>query len=340
MRFTTTPEQDLSRAALRELLRAQCTPSAVRAAWASDNGRVPGLWQRLAEIGLIGLLAPETVGGAGLSEIELILLLEETGRAALPEPVVEIAAVAIPLLAALTDDERARELLTRATAGEAIVAVAFEASPYVLGAHEADAFVVERATEIHLVPRAQVRLTPRISVDRSRRLSCVDFAASASTRIAHGLVAERLLAEAFNRAALATAAQLVGLGAQLVEITVEFVKTREQFGRPIGAFQAVKHQLVDAHLALAFAQPLVQRAAHSLATQDGASAVHVSSAKALASEAALLAARKALQLHGAIGYSYEHDLQLWMKRIWALAAAFGDAAWHHDRVAKHILGGP
>ena len=339
MRFSTTPEQELSRSALRELLRAQCTPSALRAAWTSDTGRIPGLWQRLAEIGLIGLLAPEAAGGAGLSEIELVLLLEETGRAALPEPVVEVAAVAVPLLAALPADERAARLLERTSAGDAAVAMAFEANPYVLGAETADTFIVERAAEIHLLPRAQVSLTPVVSVDRARRLSRVEYTTSNSTSIARGIVAKRLLAAAFDRAALATAAQLVGLGAQLIELTVEFVKTREQFGKPIGSFQTVKHQLVDAHLALAFARPLVERAAHSLATRDEASAVHVSSAKAFASEAAALAARKALQLHGAIGYSYEHDLHLWMKRVWALAAAFGDAAWHRDRVASSILGG-
>jgi alkylation response protein AidB-like acyl-CoA dehydrogenase len=125
---------------------------------------------------------------------------------------------------------------------------------------------------------------------------------------------------------------------RLIEVTVEYAKTRRQFGQPIGAFQAVKHQLADAYLGIAFARPLVHRAAYSMAHADSARAVHASAAKAAASDAASRAARVALQVHGAIGYSFEHDLHLWMKRIWALGAAWGDAISHRTRIADHLLG--
>src|SRR5439155_26410495 len=142
-----------------------------------------------------------------------------------------------------------------------------------------------------------------------------------------------------DRAALATAAELCGLGQHLIAVTVEYVKVRRQFGSPVGSFQAVKHMLADAHLGIEFARPVVYRAAWSMARGRPDRSVHVSMAKAMASEAALRAARAALQCHGAIGYSFEYDLHLWMKRVWALAAAWGDAAWHRARVASAVLDG-
>jgi alkylation response protein AidB-like acyl-CoA dehydrogenase len=116
------------------------------------------------------------------------------------------------------------------------------------------------------------------------------------------------------------------------------VKARHQFGKPVGSFQAVKHHLADALVAIEMAAPAVYRAAYSLAHGDAERSTHASMAKALASEAAQLVARKALQCHGAIGYAFENDLHMWMKRAWALSAAWGDAAWHRERVARAIFG--
>jgi alkylation response protein AidB-like acyl-CoA dehydrogenase len=120
-------------------------------------------------------------------------------------------------------------------------------------------------------------------------------------------------------------------------MTVGYAKERHQFGVPIGSFQAVKHHLADVALALEFARPLVYRAAWSIARGDDARSVYVGMAKARASEAALVAGRVALQVHGAIGYTTEYDLHLFMKRAWALAASWGDATWHGDRVGRAIL---
>ena len=142
-----------------------------------------------------------------------------------------------------------------------------------------------------------------------------------------------------ERATLAAAAQLVGLAQQMLEMSVAYVGQREQFGKPVGSFQAVKHHLADAALRLEFARPCVHRAAWVLANDPAHVQVAVSLAKAQASEAALLAARKALQVHGAIGYTVEYDLHMWMKRAWALAAAWGDAAWHRNRVKDALLNG-
>jgi alkylation response protein AidB-like acyl-CoA dehydrogenase len=131
-------------------------------------------------------------------------------------------------------------------------------------------------------------------------------------------------------ATVAAAAQLVGLGQRMLDMTVGYVKERKQFGVPVGSFQAVKHHLANAHKELAFARPPVWRAASTLEP------LHVSMAKAMASDAASFAGRQALQCHGAIGYTVEYDLHRYLKQTWVLARSFGDAAWHRDRIAKEL----
>ncbi len=130
--------------------------------------------------------------------------------------------------------------------------------------------------------------------------------------------------------ALAAAAQLLGLGRRMLDMTVDYVKNRKQFGVPVGSFQAVKHQLADSHKELAFARPAVWRAGVTRTARD------ISMAKAMASDAASFVARRALQCHGAIGYTVEYDLARYLKQTWVLARAHGDAAWHRDRIAKEL----
>jgi alkylation response protein AidB-like acyl-CoA dehydrogenase len=223
-------------------------------------------------------------------------------------------------------------------AGEAILAVQLEGAPYVTGADGADVLLVERSGEVHAVERASFTVERRRSIDGSRRLAHVVWSPSAATCIAEGERAAAVLAEASDRGAMACAAQLIGLGRAMIEAAVGYVKARHQFGKPVGSFQAVKHHLADAFVAIEMAAPTVYRAAYSLAHRDVDRSMHVSMAKALASDAASLVARKTLQCHGAIGYAFENDLHLWMKRAWALSAAWGDAAWHRDRVGRAIFG--
>jgi len=145
-----------------------------------------------------------------------------------------------------------------------------------------------------------------------------------------------LAAAAVDRAALGAAATLLGLAETLITLAATYAGEREQFGKPIGSFQAVKHHLANALLRLEFARPAVYRAAHSLATAAPDRSRDVSMAKVFASDAGLLAARVGLQVHGAIGYTWEHDLHLFMKPAWSLAAAYGDAAWHRGRVGRAL----
>jgi alkylation response protein AidB-like acyl-CoA dehydrogenase len=316
--FAYSEDQLAFRDAVRDLLTDRCPPSAVRAAWDAPSPWDRGRWAALAEMGVPGLAVAEAHGGLGLAEVDLVLLLEEAGAAALPEPLVETA-----LLAPLLPDE----WQARIAGGEALVAAAPAGATHVAGAADADLVLV--GTEGY-APPADAEAQP--SVDGARRL----------VRTAEVTAGERVLTlqrDPFDHAALGTAATLVGLARHLVEVTVAYATERHQFGQPIGGFQAVKHHLADAHLAVEFAAPAVDRAAWSLATAQPTVARDVSMAKAMAGDAAERAARTALQVHGAIGYTFESDLHLWMKRVWALAPAWGDAAWHRARVAAAVIDG-
>ncbi len=218
-----------------------------------------------------------------------------------------------------------------------MIAVGLAHAPYVSLAGSADLFILQRGDELHAVEARDVSLTAQPSVDGSRRLASVAWSPGPATCIASGEAARRAAARAFDRGALATSAVLVGLARQLLDLTVEYAKVRHQFGKPIGSFQAVKHHLANALVAVEMARPMVLHAAYALTSGDPEAPVHVSMAKARASDAALVTARAALQCHGAIGYAVEHDLHLWMKRAWALASEWGDAAWHRARVGAVIL---
>ncbi len=344
MRFAFSEEQRELARTLRALLERECPPARVRAAWDAPDGLVPGLTARLGEMGITGMLAPEAHGGLGLGEVDLVLALEELGRAAVPGPVAETAAVAVPLLRDL-GGALAERWLPDAAAGRATVVVAHEGQALVDGAAAADLVLVVRDEALHALPRAGAGAgagagptwTVEKSVDGARRIArLAGGPLRDDSKVAEGVPAVAAMSAAFDRAALAAAAQLIGLGRRMLELTVEYVKVRKQFERPIGSFQAVKHHLADAVMALEFAAPMVYRAADSVARGDVERALHVSAAKAMASDAAELAAAKALQCHGAIGYAFEYDLHLWMKRSWALARSHGDSAWHRARVATAL----
>ena len=329
MHFQFTEDALLFRAAVRELLDKECPAAHVRAMWESETGRSPELWEKLVEMGVVGLTAPSEHGGLGLDEVDLVLILEESGRAALPEPLVETTAVGLPLLR----DVGALDRLPRG----GIVAVGLDAFPHVTDAHVADLLVLQRDDELHALTRDAVEIMPQPSLDRARRLFTVVWTPIETTRVAFSEDVRGVAARAFDRGALAVAAQLLGVADRLIELAADYAREREQFGKPIGSFQAVKHHLANALLALEFARPVTYRAAYSVAHDHPDRSVHVSMAKSYASDAATLAARTALQVHGAIGYTWEHDLHLWMKRAWALAAAWGDASWHRERVAQAVL---
>jgi alkylation response protein AidB-like acyl-CoA dehydrogenase len=324
MRFGFGEDQIAFRDAVRDLLTKAAGPDTLRAAWESPLGWDPALWSQLAEMGVLGLLAPESAGGLGLTEIDLVLILEEAGRAALPGPLVEHAAVAIPARADT-------EWIAAATAGQTVVTAAPSATPNVAFGADADLVLAACNGAVVALPRAaRTVLDAPVSVDRSRRFAALTF--EDATPLPRVDVA---LFEA--RGAAATAAVLCGLAAHLIEATAAYVKERHQFGVPVGSFQAVKHHLSNALIALEHARPATYCAAWSIATHQPTLARDASFAKAYANEAAATAARVALQCHGAIGYTFEHDLHLWLKRVWSLQHAWGTTAEHRNRVADYLL---
>jgi alkylation response protein AidB-like acyl-CoA dehydrogenase len=272
-----------------------------------------------------------------MDEVDAVLLFEEMGRAALPEPVVETAAVAAPLLAELGDAELAGRWLEPIARGEAVVAVTDAASPLVSDAHVASLLLLFHGDEVHAVDPAEAALERQPANDPSRRLFAVDWSPCAATRVAAGEAGRALQAAAFDRGALACAAEQLGVADRLVWMAAAYASQRHQFGVPIGSFQAVKHMLADVKVALEYARPVVHRAAWSVASSRPGRALHVSMAKVTASESATRAARAALQVHGAIGYTWEQDLHIWMRRAWSLEQAFGRNDFHRRRIEQAVL---
>ncbi len=337
MEFNFSEDQRLLQETVRDFLQGECPVEFVRAQWQTETGRSPEFWAKLAEIGVPGLLVPEAHGGLGMDEIDLVLVMFELGRAALAEPVVPTAAVAVPLLRDLDDQDLAKAWLPKIAAGEAIVAVGQPTSPLVAEAHVADLLILRHGDALYAVPSADAQLEAQRANDPSQRLFTVRFEPEAARQIASGAEADRVEAAALDRGALACAAQQLGACEQLIAMSVEYTSERKQFGVPIGSFQAVKHQVANVKVALEYARSHVERAAHSVARDSRTRSIDVSMAKIAAGEAALEGAATSLQVHGALGYTWEQDLHVWMRRAWTLDLAWGETAWHRERLAGALF---
>ncbi len=306
MRFELTSDQRDFATSLESLLSSADTVAAARG-WA-DGDHAPGLklWQRLADQGLT-MLATEA------SPVEVVIAFEALGRHAVPGPWVESAAF-LPIA------------LGREVEGVATVAIPPHV-PYALDADVADAvYLVGPDGLAEAVVGDQ-----KASVDRTRRLfevRGVDAPSPGGSGYS--------TTEGFEVAALATAAQLLGLGERVLADTVTYAKQRRQFGREIGSYQAIKHQLADVRIALDFARPLVHGAALSVAEPAHTAPRAVSAAKVMCADAAYLASRTGLQVHGAIGYTQEFDLSIWITKIRALVTAWGTPAFHRARILSSL----
>lgn len=352
MRFAPTDDQLALRDAVRDLLAKECPPEVVRAAWPDGTDahgarkgegsrataeRVGRVWSALAEMGVLGVAVPEDRGGLGMTERDWVLVAEETGYAALPHPFVETAAVAAPLLAAAGDPDGLLDAVVDGSRPAAVLPLGTRLVPW------GDEVTVLLSLDHDPAAGGWTarRIASGVAQGDHRALADVVDGGRRTVRLEAWRAGEPVgtaadAALAFDRGALGTAAQLVGLARRMVDLTVGYVGERRQFGVPIGSFQAVKHHLADAALRLEFAAPAVHAAAWALATGAPTASRDVSMAKALASDAARLAGRKALQAHGAIGYTTEYDLHLYLKRAEVLARTWGDAAWHRRRVADAL----
>lgn len=337
MDFTFSQEQQMAADTVRRILADTCSPEHLRAQMKKGEARDAARWQALVASGLAAMLVPEAAGGIGLDAIDFIQIADACGYAALPEPLIEHAGVAMPLLAATGHET---PLLSPAAMGEATIAVGHPINPWVADADTASALLLHQRGEVHLVDAAQVSLTRETSIDPFRRLFRVDWTPTAATRIADAVTGKALWNDALDRAALFAAAQCLGLAQRSVHLAVEYAKGRHQFGKPIGSYQAVKHLLANAQVKIEFSRPVLHAAAAQFEERSAHSRARISHAKLVTCEAADLATRTSIQVHGAMGYSWEVDVHFFLKRALALTYAWGDPAFHRARVAERVFKHP
>jgi alkylation response protein AidB-like acyl-CoA dehydrogenase len=326
MDFTIAPEHQQFAAALHDMLAATDGTAAARS-WANgDHGPGLKIWRSLADAGATALTVPASHGGLDAHPAALVLACEEIGHHAIPGPVVESLAVAPRLLLTGTGPEISN-LLAQLAAGDLIASVA--APPVVPYAADTDVAGLVLLAE-PILGRISIGrpVRTRRSVDAARTVAEV----AVDRTIADGAAAAAPAARALDFGALATAAQLLGAGRAVLEASARHARDRAQFGRPIGSFQAVKHQLADVLIGLEFARPLLLAAAVALAGDSPTVSRDVSAARVACADAAYRAARVGLQVHGAIGYTAEHDVSVWLTKIEALRRAWGSQPWHRARV--------
>jgi alkylation response protein AidB-like acyl-CoA dehydrogenase len=331
MRFALSAEQEHFARSLHDLLTDAGTATVARAVAGGDLSAGQAVWKQLAEVGVPALLVPESAGGLGAGCTDMVTAFEELGHHAVPGPLVESAVLAPALLCGLADGhpEVAEPRLAGLASGERVLTVAHPLCPRAVGARWADEVLLAEHDDLRLLPSSA--LQPQRSVDPSRHLDAITTPETGEL-VATGHDVAAATAHAVELGTLAVSAQLLGAARMLLETSTEYAGQREQFGRRIGEFQAVKHHLADVAVAVEFLRPLVHGAAVALDDGSPCSARDVSAAKVAASRTADRAARTALQVHGAIGYTQEHDLSVWLLYVRALVNAWGTPSHHRSRV--------
>lgn len=329
MDFTLSDEQRMFAETAKSLFAATCTPEHWRKAMESGSARDVARWGQIAENGFTLLMLPESAGGLGLGELDLALIAIEAGYVALPEPLAESAGIAAPMLAELKSDA---DVLADPAA---TIAIQHPANPFVHDADLAGAILLHKDGQAWLATPGKLALTRQPSIDPFRRLFSVEWDEANAECLGP---ADWDLA--LDRGALFAAAQGLGLAQRAIDLAVAYAQERQQFGKPIGSYQAVKHHLASAQVAIEFARPVVMAAAADIARRDAQSRARISQAKLCALDAADKAARASIQVHGAMGYSWEVDVHLFLKRTLALTQAWGTPHFHRSRVAQRIFTQP
>ena len=312
MDFRFTDDQQELIEAAKQFFDGEHTTERMRAQL--DGKDIEPLWGQCADLGLLGILASEDLGGLGQDFTVMTAIAETAGYAGFVEPYVETAGIVIPLLQAMGENEKLEQVITGALRIAPL-------SPHVFATQDADKcdyFIETNPDGAKLIGKDEVTLTPLQSIDPLRKIFKVSHKSEGcepSSR--HG--------------AVLSAAQICGLTRRIIDISVDYAKDREQFGQPIGAFQAIKHHLANVHTQLEFTRPMV-----FLAALKGGRAVH--QAKIAAVETGTLAAETGIQVHGGMGYTYEVNLHLFMKRIWAVSGEWGDKNDHLNILTPLVMG--
>lgn len=328
MRFALDASQLDFAASLDSMLGAADVPTVSRALASGDVLPCRNLWSSLAQLGVTSLLIDPEFDGLGADPVDMVVALERLGKWAVPGPVVE-SIVAVPALLGALPSEQQREWLPGLASGQLIATLAVEPNvPYAVDPAMADVVLLARAASVSTATVVAVHE----SIDPSRRLGQV---VAEGTQIAGGDSTEAI-DRAEVLATLACAAQLLGAGQAMLDATVDYAKSRQQFGRPIGSFQAIKHALADVFIGLELARPVLFNAALSVGANSRHARRDASAAKVVCGTAANSSSRTALQVHGAIGYTMEYDLSLWTTKVRALQSSWGTAAVHRRRVLESL----
>jgi alkylation response protein AidB-like acyl-CoA dehydrogenase len=369
--FSFSDDQILLKNSVRAALDEQCKPEHVRAMFDDAKGYSDHLWGEMAKLGWLGLPFPEEQGGAGLGLVELALVMEEMGRAAYPGPffaTVVLGGLGIMLGGAPAQRDKWLSAIAagkaRATAAlleehldwdpASITATAAKSGSgwtlsglkrFVPWAHVADVVLVPaRSPEglsLFLVdPKASgVTLKPMVGIDLVSRWSEMRLdkvAVGADALLGQAGTAGPLLESLLRRAAVMSSAEMLGAARRCLDMSVEYAKVREQFGQPIGSFQAIRHRCAEMLLEVENAHAAVYYAAWALTAGAEDAAVASSICKSYVNEAARKVCGDSIQVHGGIGFTWEYDLHLYMKRAKALEPLYGDTEYHRELIARHV----
>ena len=324
MDFDLSDDQVALRDGARELLDVLASPAQVRAHTVTDAAYDPALWSAMADQGWLGIEVPEARGGVGLGTVEVAVLCEELGRHAAPAPFVSTV-LAIDAFSGAGDDE----WVDRLVSGDALACVAWDPAAPVPYAPSADVAVVIADDGVYAMEISE-RPSRQPAMDLTRELGWLAFDPARARKIGDADARIRLL----DRGATFTSADLLGSASRALDLSVEHAKDRVQFGRPIGSFQAVKHRCADMLVDVEGMRSTVYWAAWCIGAADPEAHVAASTAKTWCSDASKRVMSSALQVHGGIGFTWEHDLHFFMKRAQLDQLTFGDASFHRARLTS------
>ncbi|GIU83823.1 MAG: acyl-CoA dehydrogenase [Acidimicrobiales bacterium] len=369
MNFAFTEEQEELRNVVRQFLENKSPESEVRRLMETTEGYDPEVWKQMAEqMGLQGLIVPEEYGGAGFGYVELTVVLEEMGRALLCAPYFSTVVLAENALIHSGDESAKKELLGRLASGEAIGTLAFTeengrwdesgitatatrdgaswrlhgTKTFVLDGHVADIVLVAARTDsgvslFHTSGDAEgLERTPLSTMDMTRKQAKLVFDGTPATLVGEEGKGWETLSRVLDLAAVGLAAEQVGGAQKCLEMSVEYAKVRVQFGRPIGSFQAIKHKCADMLLEVESAKSAAYYAAWCAAEMNDELPVAACLAKAYCSEAYFHAAAENIQIHGGIGFTWEHPAHLYFKRAKSSELLFGDPTYHRELLAQRL----
>jgi|TARA_B100000780_G_scaffold68679_1_gene45499 alkylation response protein AidB-like acyl-CoA dehydrogenase len=320
MNFIFTEEQIQFKDAIKAFLNDECTPESIRGGWASKQSFNQNRWKGLADLGVLGSNLSEDSGGLGMDQVALVLMVEEMGYAGLPEPAAEQTFLINDLLHMLPPKIQ-ESIQEHHMSGTSYISVAHPLAPNPLFLKESAGLLIFEEDSYKFVLTSDVEFEEVVSNDPSRELGRI---ISIKNSISSSENFELLNAAVSSRGALMTAALLIGLSQKMIDLSSAYALDRTQFGKPIGSFQAVKHMLADVAVAIEFARPAIYRAAYSLADNNPKSALHCAHAKYMSARAAEIASKNSIQTHGAMGYTWEMDLHIYMRKAWSLMACWGN----------------